>query len=231
MRIDNTFLTNPVEFRLLEYVKKHAQPNIDSVIKTIDEYCWSRQWMMNLGDKKSEVYQSLLQKHNVKTCLELGTYIGYSAMVALQAMGEDSKVMSIDINVNTSKIAEKIWEYAGCRDRVCLYVGAIDNLIKMNEFMSNFDTNTRLSFDAILFDHSKTKYLQHLQLLESAKWVRENTILIADNVIVHKIDDYLDYVNTSSNYHSQELFLGMLEYNREGDPNSKRDGIHISIHK
>ena len=63
--------------------------------------------MMNLGDVKGKDYQAILRTYKCQTGLELGTYIGYSALLAIQAMLEHTDTPSLiclDNKEETNKI-------------------------------------------------------------------------------------------------------------------------------
>lgn len=51
-----SFIRGTPERRLLAYVQANAKkgdPN--DILKTIDEWCWSSQWMMNIGNIKGQI--------------------------------------------------------------------------------------------------------------------------------------------------------------------------------
>ena len=60
----------------MEYVLKNAQPNADSVIDKIDQYCKNEHWMMNVGDEKGYHLEQAVKECKPTTVLELGTYCG-----------------------------------------------------------------------------------------------------------------------------------------------------------
>ena len=58
---------------LLNYVSMKSRPNdIKSVINAIDEYGWTQQALMNVGDTKGKILDAALQSRQPKTVLELG---------------------------------------------------------------------------------------------------------------------------------------------------------------
>jgi hypothetical protein len=51
-----SFIGATPEQRLLTYVKRTAkQGDAQSVIDSIDKWCWSSQWMMNIGNLKGKI--------------------------------------------------------------------------------------------------------------------------------------------------------------------------------
>ena len=59
--------------QLKEHVLKNAQQgDVQNIVDTIDKFCWTQQWMMNIGDRKGLILDQALEKHKPKTILELG---------------------------------------------------------------------------------------------------------------------------------------------------------------
>ena len=58
---------------LQQYVfRKARQGDIQNVVDVIDHYGWTKQWMMNVGDRKGRILDQALQNRRPKTVLELG---------------------------------------------------------------------------------------------------------------------------------------------------------------
>jgi hypothetical protein len=67
-----------VDFResVLNYVLTKSHPNdVHSVINAIDEYGWTQQALMNIGDTKGKILDAALRSRQPKTVLELGKYL------------------------------------------------------------------------------------------------------------------------------------------------------------
>ncbi len=57
----------------LNYVLQKSRPgDIKNVIDTIDKYGWTKQWLMNIGDRKGKILDDAIRKRQPKTILELG---------------------------------------------------------------------------------------------------------------------------------------------------------------
>jgi len=58
---------------LLNYVLKKSRPgDIQNVIDTIDRFGWTKQWLMNIGDRKGKILDDAIQTRKPKSVLELG---------------------------------------------------------------------------------------------------------------------------------------------------------------
>jgi hypothetical protein len=68
-----------------EYVMENSQQgDIQNVIDTIDKFGWTKQWLMNIGDRKGKILDQAIQERKPKTILELGrVFIKKSKSIAL----------------------------------------------------------------------------------------------------------------------------------------------------
>ncbi|CAF1352707.1 unnamed protein product [Rotaria sordida] len=63
---------------LLNYVLKNSHPgDASSVINTIDEYGWTQQALMNIGDRKGKILDAALQSRQPKTAMIVADNIIY----------------------------------------------------------------------------------------------------------------------------------------------------------
>ena len=59
----------------MNYVlQKSRAGDIQNIIDTIDNYGWTRQWLMNIGDRKGKILDHAIQRRKPKTVLELGIF-------------------------------------------------------------------------------------------------------------------------------------------------------------
>jgi len=80
-------------------------------------------------------------------------------------------------------------------------------------------------FDLLFLDAAKDQYLQYLKLSEEANIIKNDAIIIADNVGISKNEmiDYLEHVRNSGKYKSKTIET-TLEYSKD-----VRDAIEVSI--
>ena len=207
------------EERLLKYVQDNAKKgDLQSAIDTVDKFCWEEHWMMNLGDEKAQVYRNALKDSFSKSCLEFGCYVGYSALVALDAMGDESIVYFIDPNSHTNDIAKAIFEHAGVADRVHVLTGTLNTV---------YHALVGRKFDAFFLDHHKPSYLPDFKTVEKLDLLKEGSVVVADNVVIFKIDDLMDYIKESDNYKDCTLTHTNLEYSKDSD--QKKDGVFVAV--
>jgi predicted O-methyltransferase YrrM len=77
----------------------------------------------------------------------------------------------------------------------------------------------------VFLDAVKSEYLQYLKLIEENNLMKENSVVVADNVILYEneMKDYLEYVRNSGRYisHTTET---TLEFNK-----NVKDAFEISL--
>eukprot|EP01130_Rhizamoeba_saxonica_P002101 TRINITY_DN11909_c0_g1_i1.p1 TRINITY_DN11909_c0_g1~~TRINITY_DN11909_c0_g1_i1.p1 ORF type:complete len:232 (+),score=57.71 TRINITY_DN11909_c0_g1_i1:34-729(+) len=201
------------------YVCENAiQDNPDSVIEISDKFCWENHWMMSIGDIKGKDLDEAFLNASPKTVLELGTYCGYSAVRMARYLPDDGAFYSID--PNPTQAAVDVVAKAGLSDKVHFLHGTGEQVIPELKDQLDFP-----SFDLIFIDHDKSAYLSDLLLCEKHGLLHPGTTVIADNVVIFKIEDYLDHVRNSGRYSSSIAKVSRLEYDNTG----KIDGLEISV--
>jgi catechol O-methyltransferase len=113
-------------------------------------------------------------------------------------------MISIDPQpTNASKI---ILKHAGVLDRIQLIEGTAEDQIK------NLEKQLKPgSIDAVFIDHAKDYYLSDLLLLENSNLLSEGALIMADNVLVFKLQKYLDHIDNSGKYKDHEIQESLLE--------------------
>lgn len=118
-------------------------------------------------------YQLLIRLGGIKSILELGTYIGVSALYMAEAAGEKGKVTTIEFGQEFYDIAKTNFERNGYSKRVDQVLGcgmeALRDFAKKNQ-----------KFDCILIDAAKESYAEMLEL--SLPCLTENGLILVDDV-------------------------------------------------
>ncbi|XP_059813675.1 catechol O-methyltransferase A isoform X2 [Hypanus sabinus] len=204
--------------RMLKYVLDKARPgNPESVVDTIDEFCKSIEWAMNVGDEKGSILDQVVMEVNPSVALELGTYCGYSTVRIARLLKPGARLYTIEFNPDTARVAKRIIAHAGVGEQVQLLVGSSWDLIP--RLREKFAVK---KLDFVFLDHWKDSYTRDTKLLEDCDLLRKGSILLADNVICPGAPDYLEYVRHNSRYHSK-FYPSHLEYTQA------EDGLEKSI--
>ena len=177
----------------------------EDVLEEIQELSKKR-FLPIIGPVKGEYLVNTVKKYNVTTVLEVGTLVGYSAILMARNLPDTGKITTIEINPESAKTAKDNINRAGLADMVDIHTGNALTVIP------GIDGN----FDMVFIDAAKNEYLDYLMLADNK--INRNGIVFADNVKIFASDmsNYLDYVRNSGNYQSEYIDVGF-------------DGMEVSI--
>lgn len=118
----------------------------------------------------------LVQAMRCQRVLEIGTYVGVSAMVMASAMPAGGRLTTIEIGAEFAALARENFLLNGFRDRIELIEGdANDVLVALAVLHARFDL--------IFLDGSKQDYASMLPCL--LELLRPGGLLFVDNVFLH----------------------------------------------
>lgn len=186
------------ELKLLNFV--FDQPNLDEiqghpqkVLDLIDEF--SRQiFLMNVGAEKGKFITDLIDETKPQTMIELGSYVGYSAVLFGDAVRRNGgkRYLSLELNPLYAAISKMMVELAGLRDFVTIIVGRSD--VSLHKLFTKGEVK---HIELMFIDHYKPLYTTDLKLCEQLGMVSAGSILVADNVIYPGNPVYLEYVRST----------------------------------
>ncbi|KAJ6111774.1 hypothetical protein N7523_007835 [Penicillium sp. IBT 18751x] len=203
-----TFALDGREVDLLHYIYnrpdvKQLRGNPQKVISAIDEYHTKFNPLMNVGSAKGAFVTNLIAERKPSVMIELGGYVGYSAILfgdAIRANG-GKQFLSIEKNPEVAAVASQLVDLAGLRDTVRILVGASDEVLR--ELISERKEITQV--EMIFIDHWQKLYRPDLWLLEELDvLVPKTSMLLADNVIMPGAPEYLEWVHATT-AHKREL--------------------------
>ncbi|KAL9609790.1 MAG: hypothetical protein Q9167_005468 [Letrouitia subvulpina] len=207
------FFDDGREIDLLHFVYNHPAINSmrDSpsrVWRAIDEYAQTKKYLMNVGATKAQLVSKLIAERKPRYMVELGGYVGYSALhfgKALRAAG-GIRYFSLERNPKFGAVMMALVELAGLSDIVKVVVGTSAESIK--RLHANGDLEV---IDMMFLDHYKPAYLVDLKLSEHLRLVRPGTVLVADNVIQPGNPPYLEYVRSTVEEKKARVKTGVPE--------------------
>lgn len=115
----------------------------------------------------------LVRINKPTSVLEVGTSIGYSSSIILQAMGSEGRLVTVESNEDIQKLARQNFIKQGLSDRVTLVLG------DGREVLNHLDD----TFDLIFLDGPKAQYLFYLP--DCIRLLNKGGILICDNVLFY----------------------------------------------
>ncbi|MBA2334423.1 MAG: class I SAM-dependent methyltransferase [Blastocatellia bacterium] len=123
------------------------------------------------GFFQGRVLSMLSKMLRPKVVLEIGTYLGYSALCFAEGLAAGGKVITLDVNEDTNKVARSFIEKSQYAGRIEFHLGnAVEIIPKLSE-----------TFDLVFIDADKPNYTNYYNLVFDK--VRPDGFIIADNVL------------------------------------------------
>ena len=159
-----------------------------------------------VGPEKGKVLVSVLRDVNPRRVLEIGTLVGYSAILMGKNIDSVAEIITVEVHAGEAEAAKKNVERANLRPKVRVIIGDAKKVIPQLGGV----------FDFVFLDAAKFEYLKYLMLAEDK--LHEGSVVVADNagMFASQMQDYLDYVRYSGKYRSKYVAVG-------------NDGLEISF--
>ena len=149
---------------------------------------------MNVGDDKGKIVVALIEDVKPQVMVELGGYIGYSALLFGDAARKAGGRMfySLERNAEFAAVMMSLLNLAGLDGFVKVIVGpSADSIGRL------YAEGVLNHIDLMFLDHWKPAYTTDLKLCEQLKLITPGTVLAADNCIKPGNPPYLEYVRSS----------------------------------
>jgi caffeoyl-CoA O-methyltransferase len=149
---------------------------------------------MLIGQMEASILTFLIKLAQVKTIVELGTYTGYSALIMAEALPEEGKLITIDLNSQTTAIAQSYWARSPHGKKITALTRPGLEALK--------DLSGK--YDLIFIDADKNNYLNYLKwaiehLSERGLIVTDNT-LWSGKVLTPGLDKQTDSIREHNDY-------------------------------
>ena len=177
----------------------------DAVLQEIQKLSRYRYYPI-IGPIKGRYLEEAVKANGVKRVLELGTCIGYSAILIAKNLPEDGRLVTIEIDPYSAELAGENIKKAGLVDKVEILVG--DAAIILPTLQDEFDM--------VFLDTAHHDLLSYLEQCE--RMLKKGGIVFTDNVkmFAYGMRDFLDYVRNSGKYSSRYIDAG-------------HDGVEVSV--
>ena len=165
----------PIDQNMIDYIFSHSE-SLHKVQKKILKF------NDNLGKAKrlqisilqANFLQFLIKAHKFKSCLEVGTFTGYSSLSMALSLPKNGKVYSIDKDINTNKIALNFFKEAKVNNKIFIEtnngINALKKLVK-----------SKKKFDLILIDADKESYIKYFNY--AVQLISKRGIILIDNTL------------------------------------------------
>ena len=116
----------------------------------------------------------IIKISNIKNVLEIGTFTGLSALTISLALPEDGKLITLDKNDETNKIALGFFKKASQEHK-------IESIIK--PALKSLEELKDKKFDMVFIDADKMNYKEYYE--KSLRMLNQGGLIIIDNVLWH----------------------------------------------
>tara|TARA_Y100001970_G_scaffold85401_1_gene107755 strand:+ start:908 stop:1564 length:657 start_codon:yes stop_codon:yes gene_type:complete len=129
---------------------------------------------MQISITQSYFFQLFIKTNKIKDILEIGTFTGYSALTMGLVIPKNGSVICLDINKQTSEVANNFFKKAKIDKKVKIILGpATGSLQKLK--------NDKKFFDMIFIDADKENYKNYYN--SSLELLKKNGFILIDNVL------------------------------------------------
>ena len=169
---------------LQDYILSHGL-NLHPIQKEIIDYNTSLGDIkrMQISISQSQFLHLIIKISNIKKILEIGTFTGLSTLSMALALSDDGKIIALDKNEETNKVAIDFFKKANQDHK-------IKTLIK--PALESLDEIKNEKFDLVFIDADKMNYIEYYE--RSLQLLNKNGLIIIDNVLW-----YGEVVNENNN--------------------------------
>jgi caffeoyl-CoA O-methyltransferase len=163
---------NFIDERVEQYAEEHSSPPPELFARLAAEtHEKSESPQMMVGRIEGNFLALLVRTLRARRVLELGTFTGYSSIAMARALPADGRLITCDVNEETTEIARRYAQEAGVVDRIDYRLGPA------LETVGGFDGE----FDLVFIDADKVNYVNYYEatlplLAASGLMVVDNTL-------------------------------------------------------
>jgi caffeoyl-CoA O-methyltransferase len=129
---------------------------------------------MQVATSQCHFLHLIIKTSNIKNVLEIGTFTGLSALSISLALPDDGKLIALDKNEETNKVALSFFKKANQDHKI---------ETKIKPALESLDELKNIKFDMVFIDADKMNYKKYYE--RSLKLVNKGGLIIIDNVLWH----------------------------------------------
>jgi caffeoyl-CoA O-methyltransferase len=163
---------NEIKNELTEYAEQFTSDE-SKILTELREHCYAHyeDKAMLSGFVQGRILAMFSRMIRPRIVLEIGTYLGYSALCFAEGLADGGKVITLDVNEETNKVARSFVEKSEYKDRIDFRLGnAVDVIPTLGE-----------TLDLVFIDADKPNYSNYYRLVFDH--LRPGGFIIADNVL------------------------------------------------
>lgn len=205
-------MNNINEDYILEYIRGILPENKEH-FKLMEDY--AREYNVPIIQPEvAQFMKVLLKTHKPENILEVGTAIGYSALIMADALNGECKITSIERREDMIELAKGYILKTPYKDNINILYGDAEDILK----------NIKGMYDFIFIDAAKGQYLEFFNMCVNV--LNPGGIILSDNVlfkgmvatddlvirrkktIVKRLRTFLKYINEIEGYTSSIIPIG-----------------------
>ena len=129
---------------------------------------------MQIAISKCHFLHLIIKISNIKNALEIGTFTGLSALSIALALPDNGKLIALDKNEETNKVAVDFFKKANLNDKIQTMIKPA--LVSLEELKNS-------KFDMVFIDADKMNYKEYYE--RSLNLLDKGGLIIVDNVLWH----------------------------------------------
>lgn len=189
----------------------------DDLLEEIDAFTLEQNldYQMLSGHLQGKVLEMISMMIRPEKILEIGTFMGYSALCLVKGLAEGGKLHTIEGNENNAKKAQTFFDRSIYRDQIILHTGnALTIIPALNE-----------TWDLVFIDAHKPEYIDYFNLV--FPHLRKNGFILADNIFFH--GQALDEKATGKNAKGIRAFNDFIRQRKDIEKVilTIRDGLYL----
>ena len=163
-------ITNPLALAYAAQFSSDEDAMLLNIADSANDHPYAHMLSGHVQGKLLEMISCLLQP---KQILEIGTFIGYSALCLAKGLQPGGQLHTIELREEDAQAAAKNFKRANASDKIILHIGnALDIIPTLQQ-----------AWDLVFIDADKENYISYYELVLPK--LRKGGLIIADNVLFH----------------------------------------------
>lgn len=173
----SSFRFYPFDFFMIDeqiqnYAEKHTSAESEILAELLERtYATRSDRQMLSGFYQGRLLAMFSRMISPRRILEIGTFMGYSALCLAEGLTDGGKLITLDIEPETNEIAKEFWARTPLFSKIESYLGNASEIIPVLDE----------TFDLVFIDADKPAYAKYYDLIFPK--LRVGGIIIADNVL------------------------------------------------
>ena len=200
-----------IDEKIQNYAERHTSAESSLLTELLEKtYSERSDKSMLSGFYQGRLLAMFSKMLRPRRILEIGTYMGYSALCLAEGLGDDGKIITLDIQPETNEVAKEFWARTPIYSKIESYLGNALEIIPM----------LHETFDLVFIDADKENYANYYDLVFPK--MRVGGIVLADNVLWSG-----KVLDTETN--NDESTIALSEFNKKIQADERVSNILFAV--